>query len=712
MTKNSAKQTGEQTIQALSQRQHLLKRMGLTFGDPELDGVPYSSQKSVAVREILDNALDEIRSGFGEHVRLHFYADRSFMIQDSGRGIPVSKNVDSQGNPISSLALALSHLQAGGKFSTDSKRYSSGLNGLGGSAVVNVATRASVWVYDGKREHFLEFKDGIPGYFKNEDPKSEFTPLKDLTYVKSTADKRPAATKKNYETGTKIHIWLDDSVFSSSNPYDADDIVARFRSTAFLVPTLHAEVYNELNLIEDPETGESAPEAQEFYFPGGIDELIDMSQSKPKLHETVTLKGEAKYVEKNVPVLQNDGNITNEDVERVAPYTIAFRYDEGYELALNSYVNTIHTKLNGVHADAFSKAIQNAFNPRFGSMRGLLKKGDELPTVEDFMEGLTAVVAVEVSEPTFTSQSKEGLKGREVARGLTNAMTESLGEWVADRKNADALTIIAKKVVQASRNRQRAKEARDLNRKKNEIKSAALPSKLLDCDLAGSEDAELYICEGDSAVGSMKAARDGTRNALMGIRGKIKNAHKASISETLKNTEVADILKVIGAGSGKDFDIEKMRYGRIFIAVDADPDGSNIACLLFTIFWHLMRPVLEENRLFMIVTPLFVISTSGRNPEKHFARDEAARDEIVEKLDKAGKKYTISRLKGLGEAPPEILEETAINPETRSVLQVTSESMPIVAQQMDMLLGTETGGRKDWIIAAINDDRVNTDVDV
>lgn len=708
MTKK--KPVEEQKILSLSQRQHLLKRMELTFGSPERDDESFSKQKNVAVREILDNGLDEARAGYGDHIRLSFFADRSFEVHDSGRGIPVSPSLDSNGTPISSLALALSHLQAGGKFTTDSKRYSSGLNGLGGSAVVNVSKRTSVWVYDGKKVHFLEFKDGVPGFFKGDGIDADFEQLKDLTYVKSSADKRTAAEKKNFETGTRIRIWLDDSVFSSSNPYDAEDLISRFRRTAFLVPTLHAEVYNELNMIEDPQTGESSPQSETFHFPDGIYELIELSQTKPKLHETVLLEGEAEYTEKNVPVLGEDGSVVNQDVKRKAPYSIAFRYDEGYETNLSSYVNTIYTKLDGVHADSFTRAMQKAFNARFESMRGLLKKSDELPTVDDFLEGLTAVVSVQVSEPKFSGQSKEELGGREVARELLKSMTQSLTEWVEDRKNTEALNLIAQKVVQASKNRQRAKEARDLNRKKNEIKSSALPSKLLDCDLAGSEDAELYICEGDSAVGSMKSARNGVRNALLGIRGKITNAHNTTPTKVLKNNEVADILRVVGAGSGKDFDITKMRYGRIFIAVDADPDGSDIACLLFTVFWHLMRPVIEENRLFMVVTPLFVISTSGRNPEKHFARDEEERDQIVEKLDKAGKKYTISRLKGLGESPAEVLEETAINPETRSVLQITSESMPLIESQLETLMGAATADRKDWIRTAISESKVNIDL--
>lgn len=697
------KSTTEPTtkIRALSSRQHLLKRMGLTFGSEESGDGEFSRQKGTSVREILDNALDEARGGFGDYVRLSFYKDMSFEVQDSGRGIPVEPNTDSNGNPISSLALALSHLQAGGKFSTDSKRYSSGLNGLGGSAVVNVSKRVSVWVYKGKKEYFLEFQDGVPGFFKGDGPDALFEPLKDLTYVKSSTDKRSADEKKKFKTGTVIRAWLDDSVFSSKNPYDEQDIIERLRGTAFLVPSLHAEVYNELREIEDPSTGVASPQREEFHFPDGVLELIELNQQLPKLHETITLRSSADYVEQKVPVLQDDGSVVNQDVKRTVPFTVAFRYDEGYESNISSYVNTIHTKLGGVHEVAFERAMQKAYNERFMSMRGLLKKGDELPTVDDFKEGLTAVIAVEVSEPNFTSQSKEALDGREVRKALQDKLTEVFGEWIADRKNADTLTTLSKKVVQASKNRQRAKEARDLNRKKNEIKSAALPEKLLDCDLAGSEDAELYICEGDSAVSSMKAARNGVSNALMGIRGKIKNAHKASMSEVLKNKEVSDILKVIGAGWGKDFDVNKMRYGRIFIAVDADPDGSAIACLLYTIFWHFMRPVIEENRLYMVVTPLFVLSTSGRNPEKHFALDEAERDEISAELTKAGKKFSISRLKGLGEAPADILEETAINPETRSVLQIRGDDLPLIERKLDALMGNETSERKTWIREAI-----------
>ena len=687
------------SIRALTPRQHLIKRMGLVFGSVESDGEEFSKQKSVAVREILDNGLDEIRAGYGQYLRLSFFEDGSFEVQDSGRGIPVEKSHDSEGNPISALALALSVLQAGGKFETDSKRYSSGLNGLGGSAVVNVSSRASVWVYRKNREYFLEFQDGVPGYFKNDKPGSDFTPLKDMTYVKSSADKRSATEKKKFPTGTKIRIWLDESVFSSSNPYDDQDIIARLRGTAFLVPEMYAEVYNELNQIEDPETSKEEPQREEFHFPEGITELIELNEPQPKLHDTIIFNATGTFAEKNVPVLQKDGSVKNQTVDRDVPIELAFRYNSGYETNFDSYVNTIHTKLGGVHETGFQRAMQKAFNERFQSMRGILPKGDEPPIVDDFMEGLTAVLSIQVSEPNFSSQSKEQLTGREVQKAVQEVLTNEFEKWINDRKNSDALQMIAKKVSTASKNRQRAKEQRDLARQKNELSNATLPSKLIDCEWAGTDDAELYICEGESAKTALQNARDGRRNALLPLKGKIINAHLKSSKDVHNSEEVKNIITTLGAGSGKTFDIEKMRYGKVFIAVDADPDGANIACLIYALFWHLFHQVIEENRLFMIQTPLFVITVKGRKARKMFAQDEKERDSLVTELEENGEKYVISRLKGLGEVRPEDLEETAIDPETRTVLQITNDDLEKAFDTLDLLLGSNAQHRKEWVRA-------------
>lgn len=685
----------EVTIKALDQHQHLLKRLSLIFGSVEGPGVEFSSQKGVALREILDNGLDEIRAGYGEWLRLSFYKDRSFECYDSGRGIPVTPGKDAEGREASQLYLALGVLQSGGKFETDSKRFSSGLNGLGGSASVHVSKMAVVKVYRDKKEYELHFKDGDPGFFDDAtDPESKFTPLKKLTDLRVNKDTRPADEKKKYPTGTKIRLWLRDEVFSSTNPYDDQDIIARLRSTAFLVPSLHAEVYNELKEID------GKPQTEYYNFPNGVEDLIELSRPDAKLTDLLHFKTEGHYIEKNVAVLDAKTNsVKNQDLERTVPIEVAMQWGDKYEESVQTFVNTIHTKLDGVHKTAFQRALLDAFGEKFSSIRGLMKKGevDDL-MIEDFMEGLTAIVSVQVAEPVFTSQSKEALSGREVQKAIQEALSEEFRKWINSSKNAKQLELIGKKVVTAAKNRQKAKEQKELNRKKNEISAAALPTKLLDCELSGSEEAELYICEGDSAVGSLKQARDGRINALLPIRGKIISAHKAKPGDVLSNAEVQDIIKALGAGAGKDFDIDKMRYGRVFIATDADPDGYAIACLLYALFWHLFKPVVEQGRLYKLETPLFVISTDeGKKSRKIFCRNEKERDKNVAMLTKNKTKFSVNRLKGLGEVNPEVLAETAIDPETRVVTQITMGEMEKTLESLDITLGTDTGPRKKWI---------------
>jgi len=687
----------EVTIKALDQHQHLLKRLSLIFGKIEDPGVEFSSQKGVALREILDNGLDEIRAGYGEWLKLSFYKDGSFESYDSGRGIPVSPGKDAEGRPASQLYLALGVLQSGGKFETDSKRFSSGLNGLGGSASIHVSKMAVVKVYRDKKVYELHFKDGDPGFFADaEDPNSKFTPLKKLTELRESKDTRPADEKKRYPTGSKIRLWLRDEVFSSANPYDHQDIIARLRSTAFLVPQLHAEVYNELQEID------GKPQVETFNFPNGVEDLIELSRPDAKLTELIHIRTEGKYTEKNVAVLQANGSVTNQDLERTVPIEVAFQWGDKYDETVQSFVNTIHTKGDGVHKNAFQKAMLDAFGEKFASVRGLMKKGevDELQ-VDDFMEGLTGIISVQVAEPVFTSQSKEALSGREVQKSIFEALKVELRDWISSSKNAKQLDLIGQKVVTAAKNRQKAKEQKDINRKKNEISQSSLPVKLVDCELSGSEDAELYICEGNSASTSLKAARDGRIHALLPIRGKIISAHKSNMKTVLANNEVQDIIKALGADSGKDFDINKMRYGRVFIAADADPDGLAIACLLYAIFWHLFRPVIEEGRLYKLETPLFVISTNqGKSSRKIYAADEIHRDREVKALKKANIKHSITRLKGLGEVNANVLSETALSPETRIVTQITMESLEQTLNSLDIILAPDTGPRKQWLETA------------
>jgi DNA gyrase subunit B len=692
------------SIVSLNQHQHLLKRLALTFGsETGNDKHPFSSQKTVSLRELVDNSLDEVRGGYGTHVKLSFFADGSVEVKDSGRGIPVDTSKDGNGVPVSGIYKSLGIIQSGGKFSADSNRFSSGLNGVGASSTVHTSKRADITVYRSGKCYQLSFKDGTPGFFASDnDPNATFTELKDYSELRITKDSRPATEKRNYPTGTTIRVWLRDSVFQSEYPYDDQDLIARLKGTAFLVSQLHAEVYNELSQIVDPATGVSAPQHELFHFEDGVDDLITLNQTDTPITKIIRFTTEGKYLERNVPVLQANGTIKSQDLERHVPIEIAFSYGNKYDYSMHSYVNTIHTKLGGVHEVAFERALVKCFGERFSSMRGILTKADELPLIEDYREGLTIVISVQVSEPQFTSQSKEQLSGREVQKAIYDSLVEEFDKWIKESKNADALQMIAKKVTTASKNRQKAREQKELARKRNEISSASLPVKLIDCELAGSEHAELYIAEGDSAVSALKGARDGERNALLGIRGKIINAHKSTPKLVLANAEVQDIIKALGAGSGADFDIDKMRYpGGIFIATDADPDGNAIATLLYALFWHLFRDVLLQGKFYKLETPLFVVSTKeGSKSRKLYARNERERDKHIRGLEKTGTKYSTTRLKGLGEVNADVLSETAIDPKTRVITQVTLEDAEAAVASLDLILGNDTEPRKRWIEAS------------
>lgn len=687
------------SIQTLDQRTHLLKRLSLTFGSETGDEHhKFSSQKTTALREIQDNSIDEVVAGHGTHVRIAFYKDGSFEVADSGRGLPVDVSQDGNGRPVSGVYKALGIIQSGGKFSADSNRFSAGMNGVGASSTVATSKRTDVTVYRNNKMYSVSFHDGKPGFFSGDSADDTFTELDDYSFLKVEKDPRTTAEKKVAPTGTTVRVWLRDEVFQSDYPFDHQDLIARLRGTSFLLPQMYVDVYNELNMLENPETGELEPQRESYHFEDGILDLIRLNQPDEPLIPVLEFSTEGSFIEKNVPVLQEDGTVKSQDLDRRVPIHLALSYGSGYETHLSSFVNTINTKLGGVHETAFLKAMTKAFNERFSSMRGLMAKGDEAPLPEDFQEGLTAVLSIQVSEPQFTSQSKEQLSGREVQKSILESLTETFESWIKNPANSNELAVIAKKVTTAAKNRQKAREQRDLNRKKNEVASSSLPAKLNDCELSGTEDAELYICEGDSARTSLKAARDGRVNALLPIRGKIINSHRTGAKEVLANAEVQDIIKCLGAGFGKDFDIEKMRYGRVIIACDADADGGNIACLIYALFWNFFRDVILQGRLYKMETPLFVISPKkGKDRSKIYCRDERERDHEVAKLDKNGITYVVQRMKGLGEMDAPDLHIAAISPDTRILTQVSVSDVETAQDVLDMVLGDDADRRKQWV---------------
>ena len=332
-------------------------------------------------------------------------------------------------------------------------------------------------------------------------------------------------------------------------------------------------------------------------------------------------------------------------------------------------------------------------------MRGMLPASLKAsPNFDDFSEGLTAVVSLKISEPQFTGQAKEELGGREVQRAIQKLLTEAFDKYVNAGKNFEDMKIIGKKVSDATKARQAEKDARDVLRQKNKLEaSTALPDKLVDCDVTHTDDSELYIVEGDSAKGALKGARYSRNQALLPIRGKIVNSNKQTLKAVMGNQEVQSIIRCLDAGVGSDFDVDKLRYGRVFFATDADVDGGSISTLLTMLFWDLFRPMLEEGRVYQLLTPLYLIEPNKKSMGNLYALDEIEFDEITRKLEKDGIKYNIKRLKGLGEAGDQVLNETAMNPETRTVKQLTVGDVKKAQRMLDITLGPDVPPRKDWI---------------
>lgn len=654
---------------------------------------PYSSMQRTAFREITENSVDEALQGFATNIEVHIFSDYSFEVFDNGRGIPVDIN---KKTGKSGIYQAIGTLRSGRNFKSHDNKKATGTNGLGASAVAVFSDRYDVTVYRNGKKYSLSFEHGNAGFFDEPDnPKAHFTPVEKVSDMLVEKDDRPLEERKKWPTGTRTKVWLDTTAFPTPYHYNDQDIIERLKSTAFLTPGLKIHIVNELRTTKDEVTGEEFLQEETFDFPNGLTEMVEHIQPDEKLTNVVIFEGEGRYMEKNVQVLQSDGKVQSENVERVVPYTVAFSYGNGYESTVRTFVNTVSTEQDGSHLTAVENAMRSAFNARFQSVRGLMTKKDELPIAQDFKEGLTMVVSIFAVEPKFTGQSKGQLLDKSVEKAVREAVLPQFESWIKNPKNADDFAIISKKVVTAAQNRQKAREQRDLNRKKNEISAAKLPINLIDCQAAGTESAELYLCEGFSARDSLKAARNSEINALIALKGKPINALKSKMSDVLKNEEVQDIAAAMGAGIGDDFDIDKMRYGRIFLAVDADPDGNNIATLLYAMFWKLFKPVILSGKLYKIETPLFVITVGDK---KFYAHDEERRDKIVAKLQKSGKKnISISRLKGLGEVNEDVLEETAINPATRTITQITVGDIAKAQASLDLVLSNLVEPRKQWI---------------
>ena len=654
------------------------------------------TQQSVATREIIDNAVHESVRGFADRIRIIFGKDKSVTVQDNGRGLPTDIN---KKTGVNGIILTMATLHAGANFSSNiaAGKAGAGVNGVGSSATNALSKRFDAVVYKGGKVHQLSFQDGYSGHFDGDTPEDTFTSSDKIIFSKDT---RTAAEKKLFKTGTSIKLWFNEERFPSDETIDIDDLVDRLKYTAYIAPGLYIDIVDENRQYED-----GSNYSWSFFSKHGIEEMIEAVSEDEQLPGTES-KGDV-FTEKGIYNLKTEGfyneiistdNGKVEEIQRTVTAEIAFRYGTGYEKKLISFVNTIHTHLGGVHEQAFEKALVDSFGARMRSMRGILTAKDENPIIDDYFEGMTVALSINVPEPQFVGQQKDKLSGPEVKKALTKAFTELFTKFANDSNNQKILKPMFEKVVQASKNRHAAADAKLAKRKSSQVSSSAMPAKLADCEFTGTEESELLICEGDSAAGTIRNARDASYQAVLPIRGKILNSLKANTKQILNNSEITDIAKALGAGFGKDFDIERIRYGKVLFAADADYDGFQINNLLYTVFNRLFKEMILEGRVYQTVPPLFEIKVgSGKNAKIMYAIDDAGLNSIVKKLEKDGKKYEVERSKGLGAMSAQSFHDTVLDPENRTLRRITIEDAEKAEHALQLTMGDNSQERKDFM---------------
>jgi DNA gyrase subunit B len=663
------------------------KRPGMYIGSTDSRGLMH------CLWEIIDNSVDEALAGHCKKIEINLEADGSVEVHDDGRGIPVDKEPKTG---LTGVEVVLTKLHAGGKFGGGSYAASGGLHGVGASVVNALAERLDAEVDRNGKIYWMSFKRGEAGVFDGDGPKAEFTPQSGLRTIGKVSAK---------VTGTRIKWWSDRQIFLKDATLDIEDIYARARQTSFLVPGL--------TLIVNDNRVKSAKTTQTFYHKGGISEYCEFLQPDQPVGDVIRIYGTGHYQE-TVPVLDDKGHMVSTEVERDMEVDIAMKWGNGFDTTLRSFVNIIATPKGGTHVSGFERAITKAFNEALRSTN-TLKKNDQDVIKDDILEGLTAVVTVRMSEPQFEGQTKEVLGTAAATRIVSAVVADKLKEFFATTKRIEKANgrLILEKVAAASKTRISARAHKDLQRRKNALESSSLPTKLADCRSEDVTRTELFIVEGDSALGTTKAARNSEFQAILPIRGKILNVQKASLSQMLDNSECASIIQVIGAGSGKSFELDEARYGRIILMSDADVDGAHIRCLLLTLLYRYMRPMIDSGRVFAAIPPLHRIETMGGGGKKGEYIYTYSDDEMKKKtaeLSKAGKKWKepIQRYKGLGEMDADQLRETTMEPDARTLRRITVSDAAAAEAMFELLMGNDVAPRKEFISTAeIDRDRID-----
>mgnify|MGYP001773403743 CR=1 FL=1 len=587
------------------------------------------------IYEVVDNSIDEALAGFCRTITVTLHADGGCSVEDDGRGIPVGIHPE---RGISTLELVMCTLHAGGKFDKTAYKVSGGLHGVGVSCVNALSEYMRVRVWRDGAIWQQEYSRGVP-----------LTPVQRLGQTE--------------RTGTLVYFRPDPHIFKTT-VFRYERVADRLRELAFLNPEVTIRLRDEREGVEEV-----------FHYPGGLKDFVRFLD-----------EGETPLT----PVIVLSGHLPGESGSEVY-VDIALEYTTGYEERVLSYANNINTAEGGTHLTGFRSGLTRTLNAyaQANNLAKLQLVGD------DFREGLTAAISVKIAEPQFEGQTKTKLGNSEVEGIVRSLVNEQLGRYLEE--NPTVARKIIEKALLAAEARIAARKSRELVRRKNALESATLPGKLADCSLRIPEECELFLVEGDSAGGSAKQARDRRFQAVLPLKGKILNVQKARLAKILENEEINTIITAIGGGFDENFDISKARYGKIILMADADVDGSHIRTLLLTLFFRYMRELIYQGRLYIAQPPLYKIA---HGKHELYAYSDQERDRIVEELRAEGVRpeaITITRFKGLGEMNPEQLWQTTMNPETRTLLQVTIENAAEATRIFDMLMGDKVEPRREFI---------------
>lgn len=621
----------ENQIQVLEGLEAVRKRPGMYIGSTGPKGLHH------LVYEIVDNAIDEALAGYCTEIEVEILPGDIIRVTDNGRGIPTGIHPKEK---ISAATVVYTILHAGGKFGGGGYKVAGGLHGVGASVVNALSEYLELTVYDGKHIHFQRFDRG-----------NYSEPLK----IIGDTDK----------TGTSVLFKPDPEIFQETTVFDYETLLKRLREQAFLNAGI--------KIIFTDKRNESEPVGETLHYEGGIRQFV------VHIHKT---RGVTPLSEEVIYVNGMEGDTFAE---------IALQYNDTYNDLILSFANNIHTPDGGTHETGFKNALTKVIN-NYGKKFGYLKDDDKL-LGDDVREGLTAIVSVKLTNCEFEGQTKGRLGNPEVRPFVDKIVTEKLMNYFEE--NPTVAKAIFDKSVQAQKAREAAKKARELTRRKSALESSSLPGKLADCSERDASLTEIYIVEGDSAGGSAKEGRDRKYQAILPLWGKMLNVEKARIDKVYGNEKLMPVVTALGTSIGEDFDISKLRYGKVIIMADADVDGSHIRTLLLTFFFRFMRPLIEDGHIYLAQPPLFKVA---RGKQVRYAFSDAERDQYISELSGENNlKVNVQRYKGLGEMDPEQLWETTMDPERRTMIKVTMEDAVKADEIFTILMGDKVAPRKEFI---------------